>query len=114
MKSKGPELEKLSLAIEQFRTIGPELPAHVMQLFLIIASLPEGETMTMQDLEKKVGGSQAAVSRNFASLTGWTHYRTSGPGLIERVEDPMNRRQKLVSLTTKGRRFADMLRSTLT
>jgi len=69
--------------------------------------------LPMQDLERRTGLSQAAVSRNVARLGGGLSISAPGLGLIEAYEDPAYRRRKLVRLTPRGAAFARELSEAL-
>ncbi|CAB4165072.1 MarR Transcriptional regulators [uncultured Caudovirales phage] len=90
--------------LEAFRSIDPEIQANAIQLLLFIAAAGEDGAM-MKDLEKQTGQPQATLSRNVAMFTDMTRWHKPGPGYVERFENPMNRREKIVRLTPKGRRF---------
>ena len=92
---------KILKVIDAFRHFYPELQAQTMCVFLHIAK-EHPERLPMAELAGLVGISQASCSRNVALLSSWTRYRTKGPGLIDAKEDPMERRSKLVSLTSRG------------
>lgn len=96
----------LNELLDLFRTIDPDIQANHIQVFLVVAAHGGAEGISMQEIEKRVDQSQSAVSRNVAMFTDWTRLRTPGPGLVQRTEDLMNRRQKLVRLTPLGERFA--------
>lgn len=100
----------LTAVLESFRNaVHEDIQANAIQVFLLVAQSGGRDGVSMQDIERHTGLSQAAVSRNVAMFTEWNRHRTEGPGLLQRTEDLMNRRQKLVKLTPKGQRFADKL-----
>jgi DNA-binding MarR family transcriptional regulator len=77
------------------------MQAQQMAIFLAVATKPES---TVTDLSNVTGHSTGTVSRNIAAL-GQTH-RKGLPGLdlLVSKEDVLDRRNKRVSLTHKGRR----------
>ncbi len=100
-------LTNLSSVLDLFRAINTDIQANAIQLFLIVATHEGADGVPMQTLENLLGQSQAAVSRNVAMFTDWTRHHKQGPGLMQRTENPMNRRQKLVRMTPKGQHLAD-------
>lgn len=79
-----------------------DMPTQMALVFLEVAMLGE---IPMAELGKKVGISQASVSRLVSTLSSG---RPSDPGfgLIEAYEDPGFRRRKLVRITARGRLVA--------
>jgi len=100
-------LRKQLRLIERFRELDAEMQAQTVAIFLYIANSPV--PVKMQDIADDLGLAQSSVSRNVAALSDWTRHRTKGHNLVEAFEDPMERRRKLVRLTTKGKRFTTSL-----
>ncbi len=90
---------KAAAIIEEFRKLNPEMQAQQMAIFLTVAAKPD---LTITELAKLTGQASSSVSRNVAAL-GKTH-RKGLPGLdiLMAVEDPMDRRNKRISMTPKG------------
>ena len=101
-------LDGLLRQIELFRTLDPEIQAQGLSTFLTIAK-NDPSPISMRDLAESVGIAQSSCSRNVASLGKIHRHGRPGHQLVESYEDPMDRRIKLVKLTQKGRRFAQML-----
>lgn len=91
-------------ALELVRDTHPDVNLSAL-LMLLVISLADKDGVSMADLEKQLGLSQAGCSRNVALLTDTNRHREEGAGLITRHEDPMNRRTKVVRLSPKGVRF---------
>lgn len=108
--SKG--LRTLYQAVQLFRDLDPTLPSQTVVAFLLIAAgaatAPE-EDIQMRDLQAAMDTSSASVSRNVAVLT--IQHRLGKPGLnlVERYEDPRDRRNTRVRLTPKGRALRERL-----
>lgn len=100
-------LRKQLRLIERFRELDAEMQAQTVAIFLYIANSPV--PVKMQDIADDLGLAQSSVSRNVAALSDWTRHRKKGHNLVEAFEDPMERRRKLVRLTTKGKRFTTSL-----
>ena len=103
-------LWKLYRAMEEMRKINPMLSAHTVNIFVMVAIQPG---VTMKELGIRLGVSQAAMSRNVAQMgdayadsKGIKH---QGYGLLKAVEDPEERRRKIVHLTPLGQRVRDSL-----
>ena len=104
----GSDLLRLHLKIiEHFRLLDSEMQAQCIATFLYVAS--SGLPLKMQDIADNLGLAQSSISRNVANLSDWTRHHKKGHGLLEAYEDPMERRRKLVKLTTKGKKFAKSL-----
>tara|TARA_Y100001938_G_C7959604_1_gene363591 strand:+ start:435 stop:797 length:363 start_codon:yes stop_codon:yes gene_type:complete len=103
-------LRMLLRQVELLRTIDPEIQAQTISLLLNVA-MKDPEPIAMQELAERTGTAQSSVSRNCAMLGKYHRRGQAGHGLLDAYEDPMNRRVKLVQLTTKGRRFIQQLKS---
>jgi len=106
--SNNSVLRKLLRQIECLRTIEPEIQAQALSTFLVTA-INDPEPVAMVDIAAQVGIAQSSCSRNVA-LLGMIHRRgRPGHQLVESYENPLDRRNKLVKLTPKGRRLAQTL-----
>lgn len=101
---------KLIHALELLRNLDKEIQAQKILIFLRVAEA--SGPIPMPKLQEMLDLSQAAVSRNVASL-GELHWKKKrgGHGLVRSWDDPQNGRQKLVELTVAGRRLSDILNS---
>lgn len=86
--------------LEGIRQLDPEMPLGQVMCYLVIAQEKDGLSLT--ELARKVGIGMATASRYVASLNNMTRYRTEGLKLVESFEDPLERRKKIIRLTTKG------------
>lgn len=87
--------------LSAIQRIDPEMPLQQALCLLVIAESEEG--MSLTDLSKKVGIGLATASRYVSALGKVTRHRTEGLNFIESFEDPMERRKKIIRMTTKGR-----------
>lgn len=94
-------------AIEEFRKLNPEMQAQTLLTFCAVASR-EGE-VAMKDIERMTGMSGASTSRNIAALGPYHRKGQPGMDLVVAFENPMDRREKLLKLTPKGRRVAESI-----
>ena len=63
----------------------------------------------MSEMADVLGLAQSSVSRNVAALSDWNRHRTTGHDLVSARENPMDRRQKLVTLTAKGIKLREQM-----
>jgi len=61
--------------------------------------------ITMQELMQNTGLALSSISRNLAALGEWQSAGKPGMNFLETIEDPEERRRKIVFLTPKGRTF---------
>lgn len=96
-------LVQLLRAIEAFRAIDPDMPLQTAASFLYCGIYPG---CTMRDIQKNLSISQSSCSRNVAALSDRHRLGKPGPGLLEAVEDPVERRRKIVRLSERGEEMA--------
>lgn len=101
---------KVSSIIEEFRKLNPEMQAQQIAIFLAVVAKPGS---TISDLANVTGHANGTVSRNVAAL-GQTH-RKGMPGLdiLIAKEDLLDRRNKRITLTPKGKRIMASLEALL-
>ena len=103
-------LLRLSNFIEEFRKVDSEMQAQTMLTLLYVARMEKTDKpATIKDVGEYLGVTSASASRNVASLAQWSRHQRAGHDLIEANEDPSFRSQKLITLTSKGRRFIKTL-----
>jgi DNA-binding MarR family transcriptional regulator len=95
-------LWQLFKAIEEFRKVDSEIPSQTINTFLYVAT---HEGCTMKDIEDALGVAQSTMSRNIASLDKINRHHQPGLGFVRAVEDPAERRRKIVTLTPKGKQL---------
>ena len=81
--------------------IEAEMPLQQLHCLLVIAQAEEGLSLT--EIAQKVGIGLATASRYVAALGKQNRHREEGLLLVESFEDPMERRKKIIRLTTKGK-----------
>jgi DNA-binding MarR family transcriptional regulator len=77
----------------------PDMPVQQARVVLAVAMRPG---LTMGGLLRMVVMSQSLCSRTVAALSEWQRRGTPGLDLIEAIEDPRERRRKIMYLTPKG------------
>ncbi len=109
--------KKLSKALALFQSLSDDrkLPLAMFSTFIIVADNDHvGVFETpMGDIQKALNVAQPTNTRHVARLTDWTDRKDKGLGLCKTEIDPMYSSRKLISLTPKGRTFADKLREVL-
>ena len=111
MGAYGEEIHRLMAAIEIARAEDPVMPIQMLQTFLAVARQPG---ITMQQLGEILQTSQASCSRNVAALGKWHKFGEPGLDLVEAVEDPVERRRKIMFLTPNGRARVQEILSAMT
>lgn len=90
-----------------------EINAALINTFLGVAlwghDREEPEPLTIKELSEKVGLPYTTVSRHLRYLGDFERTGVEGLGLVRTDIYVMNRRQKIVSLTTKGKAMRDRL-----
>lgn len=99
-------LWQLFKAIEEFRRFDAEIPTQTVNTFLYVAT---HEGCTMKDVADALGVAQSTMSRNVATLDRINRHHQPGLDLVRAVEDPAERRRKIISLTPKGRQLTARL-----
>jgi DNA-binding MarR family transcriptional regulator len=95
---------RLLALLEAFRAHDKEMPAQTMAVFALVAQ-NDGE-ITQRVLEDKLGIAQSAVSRNVIRLSeGEPRVGKAGLELIRAEIDIMDRRNRVLRLTPKGRQL---------
>ena len=107
MKIQIPEIIQ---TLKKFSAIDPEMPIAQMLLLLEVALAGEsGASLT--EISAKHGMGQANTSRNLSQLGKINRKHEAGHQLIDAVENPMDRRFKILTLTKSGKLFIkDLLR----
>jgi DNA-binding MarR family transcriptional regulator len=104
------ELRRMIAAVDELRSIYPDVPATTITAFLVIATTPG---ISSQHLKARLGVSQSATSRHLALLSEFSWNNQPGLNLVDSIEDPEDRRNKIAFLTAKGRGVATKLASVL-
>lgn len=84
---------------------------HQIEVFLLIAE-HDGE-MPMLKLIEISGLPKTSISRVMNVLGRYGSVKKEGRGLVDLLEDPEDRRRKIVRLTPKGRKLVDKLKRIL-
>lgn len=103
-------LRSLLAALSCVRELDPDVPATQVTCFLWVA-LNEGRTQV--DLRQSLGLPSSTSSRSLAALSKVHRLGKPGLDLIEWVENPEDRRAKLLYLSPKGKALAEKIATTL-
>jgi DNA-binding MarR family transcriptional regulator len=91
---------QLLSTLDPFFRIRGTMPLRHVQAYLLVAQ-KEGQTVT--ELAKKADMPVTTMSRNLLDMGERNRYFEEGAGLVEGEDNPLNRRERLYTLTHKGR-----------
>jgi DNA-binding MarR family transcriptional regulator len=86
--------------LDPFFRVRGTMPARHVQAYFLVAQ-KEGQTVT--ELAKKADMPVTTMSRILLDMGERTRYFEEGAGLVQGEDNPLNRRERLYSLTHKGR-----------
>lgn len=89
--------------IAEARRLESEMPLPQLHCLLILGEEEEG--MSLTEVAKRAGIQLATASRYVSALGKVNRHREEGLKLIESFEDPMERRKKIIRLTTRGKKL---------
>lgn len=84
-----------------------ELQIQTLRVFLFVA---HRGSCTQKDVELALNYSNSSASRNVSYWTERRFDKREGKGFIVRLEDPTDRRYKVLTLTKKGKEFFERIR----
>lgn len=96
-------LRNLNRSLEPFRAERGTMPLQYVTAFLLVA---EEEHQNVSEYAKRAGTSQSLMTRHLADLGEVNRYHEEGLGLVEGYDDLMDRRNRLIRLTAKGKSIA--------
>lgn len=105
-------IPKIIELMKEVRKFDPEMPAQTLMTFLLVASTGANGVL-QSELGPTLGITQAAVCRNVAFLGNFKGPGQPGHGLVDAEIVPENRRLRRITLTAKGKEFADRLGSAI-
>lgn len=108
--SKRNGLVKAALLLKELRKLDDDMPIQQAAVFIRVAMMPG---ITMKQLAEMEGISQSSCSRNVAALSKWHRLNREGLDLVRAMEDPAERRRKIVKLTPKGQRVVETVKRLL-
>jgi DNA-binding MarR family transcriptional regulator len=90
-------------ALKPFRAVRETMPLQYVTAFLLVAT---EEHLNVSEYAKRAGTSQSLMTRHLADLGAVNRYHEDGFDLVEGYEDIMDRRNRLMRLTTRGKHVA--------
>jgi len=99
---KQSEITKLIKVLAEFRGLYPDISVNHVMTFLEVA---KGQGTSSQRIEKTVGITQSAASRNLRFFDEWQKSGMAGQNLFEERVDPSDIRAKLRYLNANGKKF---------
>lgn len=93
-------LKRTDEALKPFRSLRETMPLQYVTAFLLVATDPD---QNVTAYATRAGTSQSLMTRHLADLGHVNRYHEEGFGLVEAYEDIMDRRNKLIRLTPKGK-----------
>lgn len=96
MKTLGKALDLLQAFREE---IDAFLPTQTAEVLLQVALKPG---VSMVELQSLTGLASSSISRNVMMLSKWHRLHKPGYDLLEAIDDPRERRRKIIFLNAKG------------
>jgi DNA-binding MarR family transcriptional regulator len=87
-------------ALKPFRKLRETMPLQYVTAFLLVAT---EEHQNVSTYATRAGTSQSLMTRHLADLGTVNRYHEEGFGLVEAYDDLMDRRNRLIRLTAKGK-----------
>lgn len=94
-------LHRLSLILDEFRKVYPEMPMQMAASLITVAVNPG---LTVTEVAKLAGNTLSSTSRHMEVLGPYNEVKKMGLGIIEYSYDAADRRRKVVVLTPAGTR----------
>lgn len=88
--------------------VDAELQIQTLRCFLFVA---HRGSCTQKEVETNLKISDSSASRNISYWTDLRFDKKPGKNFLMRIEDPQDRRYRILTLTKKGREFFESLRS---
>lgn len=96
-------LKKALTMLAPFRSVRETMPLQYVTAFLLVAT---EEGLNVSEYAKRAKTSQSLMTRHLSDLGVVNRYHEEGFGLVEGYEDLMDRRNRLIRLTEKGKGVA--------
>jgi DNA-binding MarR family transcriptional regulator len=87
-------------ALKSFREVRATMPLQYVTAFLLVAT---EEHLNVTEYAKRAGTSQSLMTRHLADLGSVNRHHEEGYGLVEGYDDLMDRRNRLIRLSPKGK-----------
>ena len=96
-------LKILHDALEPFRAVRGTMPLQYVTAFCLVGS---EENQNVSTYALRAGTSQSLMTRHLSDLGDTNRYHEEGMGLLEGYDDLMDRRNRLIRLSPKGKTLA--------
>jgi DNA-binding MarR family transcriptional regulator len=93
-------------ALKPFIDLRDTMPLQYVRAFLLVAT---EEGLNVSEYAKRAGTSQSLMTRHLADLGEINRYHEEGFGLVEQYSNVMDKRDRLMRLTTKGKHIARVM-----
>ena len=87
-------------ALKPFRQLRDTMPLQYVAAFMLVAS---EEGLNVTEYARRAGVTPSLMTRHLADLGAVNRHHEEGFGLIEQFGDVMDRRNRLIRLTAKGK-----------
>jgi DNA-binding MarR family transcriptional regulator len=87
-------------ALKPFRKVREAMPLQYVTAFLLVAT---EENLNVTEYAKRAGTSQSLMTRHLMDLGAVNRNHEEGFGLVEAYDDLMDRRNRLMRLSAKGK-----------
>lgn len=102
------KIEEINKLIGKFREMDVNMPIGQIQVLLTVAAAGD-YGITMTDIGSKLNIGMATLSRYVSGLGKINRHHEQGLCFVDSVEDPMERRRKILTLSLKGKVFINSL-----
>lgn len=92
--------------VRTFREVYPDFPMPMVLVFLEVA---QQDGVTVSQVQKSTGLSQASASRHCRALTKNRTAKTEGLDIAQWIDNPQDLRSQLLILNDKGKALANKL-----
>ena len=103
-------IKRLEQIVEALRSVDPEMQLQQVLVFLKVINAGD-EGVSTEVIRKSMDLPQSSASRAVAALSDWSYLKRPGLGLVTMKEDLMDRRSKIVKLSPKGKRLAELIKT---
>jgi DNA-binding MarR family transcriptional regulator len=101
MKHSQKNIKRLIAALEEFQKIDPAITLPSMLAFLHYHDI-EGRSGNRSTVEERLGMSGATASRATYYWQEWKEPKVRGKNMLERIDDPEDRRYQVVTYKRSG------------
>jgi DNA-binding MarR family transcriptional regulator len=93
-------LQNTMRSLEPFKNLRDTMPLQYVTAFLHVAA---EEGLNVTEYARRAGVTPSLMTRHLADLGTTNRYHEAGFGLVEQFDDVMDRRNRLIRLSAKGK-----------